>query len=107
MAKNLTPIKLETAPNGYALEVNGQGYLYFTLEELLEGFIVHVGLKELEYMNRDGLKKIIEASLKWKDNGKLVKELTKCKTKLEQLEKSNKAMKKKLSKYIDDLDDLD
>lgn len=105
--KKLTPIKVETVPNGYTLDVNGQGYMYFNLEELLKGFMVHIGLNELEYINMEGLESFIEAAVKWKDNGKLVKELTKCKAKLERLELSNKNLKKRLSKYTDDLDDLD
>ena len=105
--KTLTPIKVENVPNGYTLNVNGQGYMYFTTEELVEGFLVHVGMKEADFLSRDAIKKLIEACLKWKDNGKLVKELTKCKTTIERLEGNNRQMKKKLSKYEDGLDDLD
>ena len=105
--KTLTTIKVENVPNGYTLDVNGQGFLYFTTEELVEGFLVHVGMKEADFLSRDAIKKLLEASQKWKDNGKLVKELAKCKMKIERLEGNNRQLKKKLSKYVDDLDDLD
>jgi uncharacterized protein YlxW (UPF0749 family) len=105
--KKLTPIKVETAPNGYALNVNGQEYMYFNTEEFFEGFVVHVGMEELEFMNKEGIRSLIETAVKWKDNGKLVKELTKCQAKLERLETSYANLKKKLSRYTDDLEDLD
>ena len=40
-------VKVITAPNGYVLDIGSHGFFYFTLEELLKGFIYHVGFKEL------------------------------------------------------------
>ena len=41
-------ILLRTMTNGYMLEVNDEGYMYFNAQSLLEGFMVHVGLERLE-----------------------------------------------------------
>ena len=38
-------ILLRTMTNGYMLEVNDEGYMYFNAQSLLEGFMVHVGLE--------------------------------------------------------------
>ena len=35
-------ILLRTMVNGYMLEVNNEGYMYFNAQSLLEGFMVHV-----------------------------------------------------------------
>ena len=46
-------ILLRTMVNGYMLEVNNEGYMYFNAQSLLEGFMVHVGLERLESMTKE------------------------------------------------------
>jgi cysteinyl-tRNA synthetase len=50
--KNLTEIKLITLPNGYALTVDGQEYMYFNEIDLSAGFLGHVGMREVDYADR-------------------------------------------------------
>jgi len=50
--KNLAKINLCTLPNGYALTVDGQEYMYFNEIDLLAGFMGHVGMREVEYADR-------------------------------------------------------
>lgn len=52
MAKELTKISLKTVPNGYSLEVNGEGFMYFNEVDLLGGFMAHVGLQDTRTMER-------------------------------------------------------
>lgn len=68
-------VKVVTAPNGYALDIGNHGFFYFTLNELLKGFIYHVGFKELGEVSTDKIGDIIEAAATWKDNEKLVKQI--------------------------------
>ena len=42
--KKLT-ILLRTLTNGYMLELNNEGYMYYNAQSLIEGFCIHVGLK--------------------------------------------------------------
>lgn len=50
--KNLSKIKLSTLPNGYALTVDDQEYMYFNEIDLLAGFMGHVGMREVDYADR-------------------------------------------------------
>ena len=53
MAKNnLAKIKVSTLPNGYALTVDDQEYMYFNEIDLLAGFMGHVGMREVDYADR-------------------------------------------------------
>jgi len=50
--KNLAKIKVSTLPNGYALTVEDQEYMYFNEIDLLAGFMGHVGMREVDYADR-------------------------------------------------------
>lgn len=52
MSKELNKISVQTLPNGYGLEVNGEKYMYFNEVDLLAGFMAHVGLQDNKYMER-------------------------------------------------------
>ena len=64
-------ILLRTMVNGYSLDVNGEGYMYFDAQSMLEGFMVRVGLERLEEMTREEIKDMLD-SLK---DGSAVKKL--------------------------------
>ena len=68
--KKLT-ILLRTMVNGYMLEVNSEGYMYFNAQSLLEGFCIHVGMERLEEMTKEEIK-VMRGSLK---DGSAVKKL--------------------------------
>ena len=54
-------ILLRTMVNGYSLEVNGEGYMYYDVQSLLEGLFVHVGMNRLGAMTKDEIKTMVEA----------------------------------------------
>lgn len=54
-------IKVETAPNGYSLTVNGNQYFYFNPVSLMEGFIYHVGLIELKNIDPAEIGEVLKA----------------------------------------------
>ena len=64
-------ILLRTMVNGYMLEVNNEGYMYFNAQSLLEGFLVHVGMERLETMTKEEIKEMVN-SIK---DGRAVKKL--------------------------------
>ena len=50
--KDSMQIKVQTLPNGYSLDVNGVGFMYHSVVDLLAGFMEHVGLGETNAMDK-------------------------------------------------------
>jgi hypothetical protein len=98
MAKNLLNIKVRTVPNGYVLDLENKSYMYYNLSELLDGFIYHVGLEELDEVDNETRRDIIAASVTWKENGEAIKELIKQKEINEKLENANKRLQNKIKR---------
>lgn len=77
--KDRIKVRVATVSNGYtldlAIEGQKQGYMYFNVEELLEGFMYHVGLLEVSPYGKAEIREFLDAASKWQDNGLLVKEL--------------------------------
>ena len=92
-------ILLRTMVNGYMLEVNNEGYMYFNAQSLLEGFMVHVGLERLESMTKEEIKDILD-SLK---DGSAVKKLQAEVTELKALVDDQKKQIRELKKTIKEL----
>lgn len=66
-------ITVSTTPSGYSLTVGNSRYLYFGVEELLAGFIYHVGFGERDYKSNEFVSAIVDAAAAWKSGGNLVK----------------------------------
>ena len=92
-------ILLRTMVNGYMLEVNNEGYMYFNAQSLLEGFMVHVGLERLEAMTKEEIKAMLDA-LK---DGSAVKKLQTEVTELKALVDDQKRQIRELKKTIKEL----
>lgn len=77
--KDRIKVRVATVSNGYtldlAIEGQKQGYMYFNLTELLEGFMYHVGLLEVSPYGKAEIHEFLDAASKWQDNGLLLKEL--------------------------------
>ena len=92
-------ILLRTMVNGYSLDVNGEGYMYFDAQSMLEGFMVRVGLERLEEMTREEIKDMLD-SLK---DGSAVKKLQAEVTGLKALVNDQKKEIRNLKKTIKEL----
>ena len=92
-------ILLRTMVNGYSLEVNGEGYMYFNAQSLLEGFMVHIGLERLESITKEEIKDMLN-SLK---DGSAVKKLQAEVTELKALVDDQKKQIRELKKTIKEL----
>ena len=77
--KDRIKVRVATVSNGYTLDLTiegqKQGYMYFNLTELLEGFMYHVGLLEVSPYGKVEIREFLDVASKWQDNGLLVKEL--------------------------------
>lgn len=104
MEKELLNIKIQTIPNGYALDVENHKYMYYSLEGLIEGFLFHVGLKESLYCNKEFMKDFIATAIAWKTgDGDMVKkniELSDENKRLSSLIQTNKKAIKQLKERI-------
>lgn len=104
MEKELLNIKTETLPNGYALDVDNQKYMYHSLEGLIEGFMFHAGLGEKPYCNKEFIKDFLATAIAWKTgDGDLVKkniELTNENKRLSSTIQTNKKTIKRLKERI-------
>ena len=79
MKREITMIKVDTLPNGYSLKFDGMskkgGYMYFSPEKLLKGFMLHIGLEMTDQLNTETMDDFIVAAINWKDNKECVKEI--------------------------------
>lgn len=53
--KHFLKIEVHTLPNGYSLDVDGTGYMYYNEIDLIAGFMARVGLSETNYMDRGSI----------------------------------------------------
>ncbi len=96
--KKLPKIEVRTAPNGYSLKIEGhpQEYMYFTPDKLMEGVMVHVGLKMTEQLSPETIKGFIDSALEWNNLKASHKELQKAKRETERITKMYRSTVKRL-----------
>ena len=79
--KHLPNISVRTLANGYSLEFEGMGqqggFMYFTPDALLEGFMLHIGMKMNDQLNPQTMKDFIKAATSCKDTKAMMKEIEK------------------------------
>ena len=87
--KELKPIevivKVETLKNGYSLDVDGKGYMYFDVVELAKGLILHAGLGRTSPTTKFGRDSLLRAIGSGSAEKKLQQEINKLQTKVNNL----------------------
>ena len=58
-------ITLTTVPNGYSLDVDGVGYMYYNTTSLIEGIIFHIGLHQPKFADEETIKALLTVAAKW------------------------------------------
>ena len=94
-------ILLRTMTNGYMLDVNNEGYMYFNAQSLLEGFMVHVGLERLEAMTKEDIKEMLDSLKDGSAVKKLQAEVTELKALVDDQRKQIRELKIKIKKLKD------
>lgn len=69
--QKMTTISVRTKVNGYLLEVNDEGYMFFDVQKLLAGMFIHVGMERLQEMTKEEIDIMMAAT----KDGSLVKQL--------------------------------
>ena len=90
-------ILLRTMVNGYMLEVNNEGYMYFDAQSLLDGFLVHVGMERLEAMTKEEIKEMVNSIKDGSAIKKLQAEVNDLKAAIDEQKKEIKSLKKELN----------
>ena len=98
--KKLPRISVHTLPNGYSLSIEGHKheYMYFSPEKLLEGVMVHVGLKMTEELSTDTIKNFIDSALEWNNQKASRKEIQKAEREMDKVNRKYRALANKMIK---------
>lgn len=96
--KKLPKITVQTVANGYTLNIQGhtRDYMYFTPETLLEGFMVHVGMKMTDQLSLETIKSFIDSALQWNDLKKSTNEINRLKNELNNLQRNRNGLARRL-----------
>ena len=94
-------ILLRTMTNGYMLDVNNEGYMYYSAQSLLEGFMVHVGLERLEAMTKEEIKEMLDLLKDGSAEKKLQAEVTELKDLVDEQKRRIRELKIKIKKLKD------
>ena len=89
-------IQLRTMVNGYVLEVNDEGYMYYDAQSLLEGFMIHVGLERLEAMTKEEIKAMLDSLKDGSAVKKLQAEVTELKALVDDQRKQIRELKRRI-----------
>ena len=89
-------ILLRTMTNGYMLDVNNEGYMYFNAQSLLEGFMVHVGLERLEAMTKEEIREMLDSLKDGSAEKKLQAEVTELKDLVDEQKRRIRELKRKI-----------
>lgn len=84
--KQFIKISVQTLPNGYSLDVDGKGFMYFNLQELVEGIFVHVGLQKLDYLDNEIITSLMTACATWPNEGDAIQEAARLTEQVETLQ---------------------
>ena len=80
------------------LEVNDEGYMYFDIPSLLEGFLVHVGLERLEAMTKEEIREMLDSLKDGSAEKKLQAEVTELKDLVDEQKRRIRELKIKIKK---------
>ena len=92
-------VKLITRVNGYALDVDDEGYMYRNITDLLKGFILHVGLGRPNDMTKEDMDKMIKALNDGTAVIQIQREAAALRRQLRKQKLINKELEMKLKKY--------
>ena len=96
--KKLPHIEVRTVANGYSLAIEGhkQDYLYFSPEKLMEGVMVHIGLKMTEQLDPNTIKSFIDSALEWNNLKASHKELQKAQRETERVNRLYRSLARRM-----------
>lgn len=118
MAKEtiLPDINVRRNINGksYSLTFDGmkqsQGYLYFSPDTLLKGFMLHIGLNITDQLNMENIDDFMVAVMNWNNEEKNVKEIARLSSQVSAITNSRVALAKRMiterNRFVKLVDDI-
>ena len=82
-------VRVETVPNGYTMDVDGNGFMYYTLAELIEGVFTHIGLGIVDYCDEKTMRDLMTACALWPNEGDAIKAVAGLEAKVQALEQAH------------------
>ena len=96
----LPNVSVTTLPNGYALTFDGmrqpKGYMYFSLEDLLKGFMIHIGCGKTDQLDMSNIDDFLDAVLAFKGKEDCIEEIRRLQSKVDIAQRSRNYMAKRL-----------
>ena len=96
--KKLPKIEVHSVANGYVMTIEGhrQEYMYFSPEKLMEGVMVHIGLKMTDQLSAETISSFIDSALQWNDLKKSTAEINRLKNQLNNLQRNRNGIATRL-----------
>ena len=94
---------VRTMMNGYSVELEREGYMYYDVQSLLEGLFVHVGMNRLEAMTKAEIKSMVEAIKDGSAIKKLQAEVNDLKAVIDEQKKLIREQKKEIKELKSEL----
>ena len=96
--KKLPKIEVHSVANGYVMTIEGhrQEYMYFSPEKLMEGVMVHIGLKMTDQLSAETISSFIDSALQWNDLKKSTAEINRLKNELNNLRRNRNGLATRL-----------
>lgn len=108
MAKEKLPkIDVTTLPNGYALTVDSKEYMAFTVESLVNEFLIHVGIGIANYLDDDTVKDMMTAVATWPNADDAVQAAATMAAESERLRKQIAHLKHNVTRLQERLDEAE
>ncbi len=99
MKKELKKINVMTLRNGYALKVDGESYMYYNQQALLEGMLVRIGMDRQDEMTKDDLHAMVEAIKDGSAIKQLQEQIAAMQTTNEDLRRQIRTLKRHAKRY--------
>lgn len=92
-------VSLKVGKTGYQLDVNDEGYMYRDIDDLIEGFCLHVGFGRPNEMTKQQRLEMLDAIKNATVEKQLQREAADLRKKLRKEKMINKELTMKLKKY--------
>lgn len=98
-SKRRPRIEVRTTPNGYTLDADGlqNGCFYFSPQELLQGFMSHVGMNITKELDLEKMGAFLDATIRWRDNAENVREIQRLNAQIDALKAKNNGLKRRVA----------
>ena len=96
-------LQVKTMVNGYSVELDREGYMYYDVQSLLEGIFVHVGMNRLGAMTKEEIKTMVDAVKDGSAIKKLQTEVNDLKATIDEQKKLIREQKKEIKNLKNEL----